>query len=719
MMHPTNSNVLVAGTSTGFWRSLDGGATWANTLPSVEISDIEFKPGSASHVFASGYGNQFYYSTDTGRTWNNRAITTAGVDRMEIGVSPVNSNLIYFLCGPNIGTGSYKGLFTISTASSYGSAAITTRSTVPNIFGYDAAGNDDVSQTWRNISIYVSPTDAADIFTGGCFIWKSTDFGVTLTKSSGSIHADNHFILKSPFNNDLYSGCDGGLFKSTDGGTTWNSISYGIASTQFYRFDASATTLFRILGGAQDNSQMLRNGSSTFNLMSCCDGMDNAVDYMNHDIMYMCTQGGDLSKSTNGVDNSAAITQPTNVGDYWVTNINIHTTVHTTLFFGGAGGIRRSVNSGSTWSDIGASGQDGMAQGVSNDDRMYAASGLTLRRSDNVNAAAGSVSWTNVSGSGSNYPSDASIFITAIAVNPDNSDEVWITCCGFVSGQKVYRSLNGGTSWTNMSAGLPNLPVHSIVFEDNDSAPGGAVYIGTELGVYYRDNSIGSWIPYGNGIPNAPVTDLKIYYGAIRYIYASTYGRGMWYSTTYTGCTSDVTLSSTYQGYKFYEASNSIVTNGSMQGNISTEMHLRAGNYIQFTPGADFSAADGQLRAWIGTCGSGGIPSMRYTSEILQVKDPAGFFEVQPEPVSMQVQEPILQTEQGNRFVLAFHSDGIQETRVSLKDAKGETLGYFIRTVLPAGNYQLKTPEVNTRAGLQLKWQMGEQQWRTRLQQGN
>ncbi len=692
LMHPSNSNVLLAGTSTGFWRSLNGGVTWERTFSSAQITDIEFKPGSASHVFASGYGNTFYYSTDTGRTWNSRNLPVTGVNRMEIGVSPASPNLIYFLCGPHVGDqGNYKGLYTINTASSYGSATITTRSTSPNILGYANDGVDDISQTWRNISIYVSPTDAQDIFTGGCFIWKSTNSGVTMTKSSGTIHADNHFILKHPLNNDLYSGCDGGLFKSTDGGTTWNSISRGMQITQFYRFDAAAQNSFRFICGAQDNSQMVRNGSNVYNIISCCDGMDNAMDYTNPDVMYMCTQEGAFSKSINGTTNNAAVTQPTAGADYWVTNLNIHTTANGTVFFGGTGGIRRSTDGGASWSNIGGSGKDGMAQGTSNDDRMYAAEGLIMRRSDNINAAAASVTWTNISGSGASYPSDPDIFITAIAVNPDNSNEVWITLCGFVSGQKVYRSTDAGATWTNMSAGLPNLPVHSIVFEDNDGNPGGAVYVGTELGVFYRNNNLGSWIPFSNYLPNAPVTDLKIYYGTSRYLYASTYGRGMWYTSPYSTCLTDLSLSATQEGHKYWEASNSIQTNASMAGNAGTEIFMKAGNFIQFNTGATFSASQGELKAWIGSCGSGGVPSMRNATLALGLQDPATFFNQVATPLETPVSSPELRYQNGS-YIARFSSDGKGQCLADLRGADHETIGWWVKSVLPAGSYQVSIP---------------------------
>ena len=77
---------------------------------------------------------------------------------------------------------------------------------------------------------------------------------------------------------------------------------------------------------------------------------------------------------------------------------------------------------------------------------------------------------------------------------------------------------------------LPALPVNCIVYQ------GGAnddLYIGTDVGVYYKDNSMTEWVPYNNGLPNVIIRELEIHYdeGTIS---AATYGRGVWKSTLNT-----------------------------------------------------------------------------------------------------------------------------------------------------------------------------------------
>ena len=96
---------------------------------------------------------------------------------------------------------------------------------------------------------------------------------------------------------------------------------------------------------------------------------------------------------------------------------------------------------------------------------------------------------------------------------------------------KVYESANGGLNWVNITAnGLPNLPVNCIVYQagTNDD-----LYVGTDVGVYYKNNTMTDWIPYMTGLPNVVVKELEIHY-ASGTISAATYGRGVWESPVNT-----------------------------------------------------------------------------------------------------------------------------------------------------------------------------------------
>jgi hypothetical protein len=82
----------------------------------------------------------------------------------------------------------------------------------------------------------------------------------------------------------------------------------------------------------------------------------------------------------------------------------------------------------------------------------------------------------------------------------------------------------GGTSWVNISGTLPNVEIRSIVY---DTPGSDNIYIGTDLGVFYRDSSINSWEVLNGNLPNLVVTDIEVNMTQNKLVVA-TYGRGIW-----------------------------------------------------------------------------------------------------------------------------------------------------------------------------------------------
>ncbi|NUO81791.1 glycosyl hydrolase, partial [candidate division KSB1 bacterium] len=165
---------------------------------------------------------------------------------------------------------------------------------------------DDKGQGFYDLAFAVSPTNVDEIYTGGVNIWKSTDGGVNWTRKThwkyntdpaAYVHADVHHLEFNGAN--LYTGTDGGFFKSTDGGTTWTDLSAGMNSTQFYRIGSYAGSANLVYGGAQDNTISRYTGSTTWESFLSGDGAECIVDPTNSSIVYMSTQGGSLNRSTN------------------------------------------------------------------------------------------------------------------------------------------------------------------------------------------------------------------------------------------------------------------------------------------------------------------------------------------------------------------------------------------------------------------------------------
>jgi hypothetical protein len=519
LMHPTNSNIMLAVTNAGIYRTNDGWSTWTN-VQGGSFRDIEFKPGSPSTVYAVST-NTFYRSTDTGATWS---VTGTGLpaneNRIALAVTPANSNYVYYLAGPGgaTGSGTFRGLYRSTDSGS----TFSTMSTTPNILGSDVNGGGTGDQSWYDLALAVNPSDANNTITGGVNVWRSTNGGSSHTLSaywyspgaSQYVHADIHDLAYNPLDNKLYCGSDGGISVSSDHGVTWTNIWNGLQIMQFYKISGVEANENLLVTGTQDNGSNLYSGSTTIQHILGGDGMDNMIDYNNNNNLYYSFQNGGLQRSTNGGVTSAGI-KPGGATGSWVTPYAMDSS-NPSIIYGGYNDVYRSTNMGSSWTNLGSDGRGALAVGINDGSRIYASNGNVIQTSANTGG-----SWTTVTG-----PWPGGLTITSIAVDPADASRVWITLSGYTAGQKVYESTNAGSSWTNISGSLPNVPALSIAYENTGGTPMDAIYIGMAVGVYYRSD-VTSWTLYNTGLPNVPIYDLEINHtnGKLR---AGTFGRGLW-----------------------------------------------------------------------------------------------------------------------------------------------------------------------------------------------
>ncbi|HUM47038.1 MAG TPA: T9SS type A sorting domain-containing protein, partial [Chitinophagales bacterium] len=300
----------------------------------------------------------------------------------------------------------------------------------------------------------------------------------------------------------------------------WTDLSNGLSISQIYRLSSSVTNPDIIYSGWQDNGSNRWNGTS-WNQVFGADGMQPLVDYTNENIVYICYQYGALHKSTDGGENFQSVA-PGSGG--WITPYAMDPVNHNILYYG-ANSVYKTTNGASNWTTAGSNlfsslPCNAITIAPSNPNYVYAASLDKMFVS-----TTGGNPWTNIT---------AGLPVTTSGINyiaVDNTDplNVWVAISGYVGGSKVFHSVNGGTSWTNVSGSLPNVPVNCIVYEP-DSQDG--VYIGTDIGVFYRDNTLADWVPYNAGLPNVMVHHLEINPTTGKLL-AATYGRGIWESDLY------------------------------------------------------------------------------------------------------------------------------------------------------------------------------------------
>lgn len=597
---PANANLLIAATSNGLFRITNGGASWQLVSPNTDrYYDVEWKPGSSLRVYAASHEN-FYISTNAGGDFVNQNdnfdIPIAVATRIAIAVTPINPNSMYLFAGYiNNGVNFNKGIYKSTNSG--------------DAFIQQCRGAWVVNSPAYMHNIPVSPWNADIYILGSLELYKSQiSSGCPSGIAQGSdaslpdyVHADIHELAFNPLNGVLYIGSDGGVHKTADYGQTITAC-YNMSNTQFYHFGVSETSSEIIMGGAQDNGIKLKSGpSSTFSKFAGGDGFEIEFLHNNTNQAYFSINKR-LFKSDAGVTTFELMS---GLPEEWFKTIAISHSSSNTAYTS-SGSIYKTTNGGTSWTDMGGSGRWAIVTCPSNGNRVYAAGGASwndggaqsskkMQRTDDAG-----VTWTDLQENAGF--AETITKITGIAVDDANSSRIWVTMGGFTDGEKVYTSTNAGSTWTNLSGSLPNVPVNCVVVDANLD-----VYVGTDIGVFFRSSSMTDWQPFYNFMPRVPVTELII---RVNTIFASTFGRGIWKSDTHTACVGTLTLSSSMFGYRFYEALN-INSSANITGGDGTEIYYRAQDAVTLTENFRANALTGEnFKAWIANCDAGGIPTV-------------------------------------------------------------------------------------------------------------
>jgi hypothetical protein len=102
--------------------------------------------------------------------------------------------------------------------------------------------------------------------------------------------------------------------------------------------------------------------------------------------------------------------------------------------------------------------------------------------------------------------------ITDIAVDPATSTTAYVAFSGFKgfgdTKGHVFRTIDGGAHWKDISGNLPNTPVNAIVI--NPSSPS-EMFVGTDIGVFYTTSGGVSWATLNVGLPHVAVLGLALH----------------------------------------------------------------------------------------------------------------------------------------------------------------------------------------------------------------
>jgi photosystem II stability/assembly factor-like uncharacterized protein len=432
-------------------------------------------------------------------------------------------------------------------------------------------------QCFYDIAVAVTP-DNQTIHLGGAagnssancgsnVMKRSLNGGTTWASNNATLHADEHALAIAPSNPQIvYTGSDGGIWRSTNNGTTWLTLNnVDFSSTQFQGVAVHPYDRNFLMGGTQDNGTICWAANGT--VSHCRDGDggyavidDNAQDTFNV-LMYhtffnqtnsqigferasntLANADGQLSgwtfRGCSGTVSNNGFRCADNVLFYAPMNQGPGSPINTLYF--GTDRLYRSTNRGDTMvlasqgplvpSAPAGSGVVVTSIGISPQDDNVRLVGM---RDGHVFATTtGSAVMTNVTGGNFPPPNPIDLARNSIGetvIDPNNKFTAYISFTSFSppAGQQIFKTtnLNDPTpTWTPSSNGIPQVPVSSIAVDPQDS---NSLYAGTDIGVYHSSDGGANWTPYGVGLPRVAVFDVKIS-NVQRYLRIATHGRGIW-----------------------------------------------------------------------------------------------------------------------------------------------------------------------------------------------
>jgi len=605
IIHPTNSNIIYAATmglpferdnDRGLYESTDGGNSWNQILfinNDAGIIDLVMDPVNPNILYAAGWNRirnneeslvtgpaaKIYKTTDGGTNWNilSQGLPQNDMSRTALAISATNPNVIYaaYVNDQLEFDGLYKTINGGTTWNLQSGNGI-------DPFFMGGFG-------WYFGRIVVNPTNDNQLFICGVDIYKTNDGGMNWIQSDPlyETHADKHdvFFVNS---NTILLATDGGMYRSVDGGNSWSDAE-NIPNTQFYRVTYNPFNPGEYSGGTQDNGT-ISGGSLSLNSWNSIFGGDgftiiyNPVDPL---IYYVETQNGDIWATSDGgvfidyISGSIDATDRRNWDMQYILSAHDPDVLYT-----GTYRIYKNT-SGPTdnWLPISPDLTDGIvfaprfhtistvAESSINQDYLYAGtSDGNVWRSLN-----GGTTWDNISvGIPDRY-------ITSVKASKLNQDHLFVTVSGYKYNEfipHVFKSVNNGTSWTDISGNLPQLAVNDIlIYSSNENV----IAVATDGGVYATINGGTYWERVGVNMPMVPVYDIE-HDEISKRIIAGTHARSLYsYSIDSLLISTGVQLVSTLKSWDIYPvpASDVLYVEADFSQTSMIKIYSTSGKLIQ------------------------------------------------------------------------------------------------------------------------------------------
>ncbi|MFQ5860605.1 MAG: family 16 glycoside hydrolase [Dehalococcoidia bacterium] len=451
-IYEADPDIVYAGDDTGtVYKTGNGGQDW-NAVgvlqAALNVRTLLIDPTDSDKLFAAVQDAGIYTSANGGVSWS-RVLSISPTDQSLV-MDPTDPDRLYAADGDTIYRTADGGVTWTPLASSPPALYLAIATTGPAV-------------------LYVSGADGVLRSNDGGESWSPTGY-------DASVFDWLPALAVSPADADVvYAGVEGGVVLSTDGGATWSWSNDGLADLDAWQLAVSPTDSDRLYAG-------------TF-----------------------CMRG---------------IFQTTDAGSTWVlapehfhyvmeiASVPLQPEV---LYVTHHDGLHRSLDGGSTWRHVPDTGYyhlHGLAVDPVNPDVAYVGSvggvgEYSAPYATIYKTTDGGASWTEIN---NGFPM-AATSVYVIAIDPTSTDTVYVATYreGLShtrgSGIGIYKSTDGGESWTPINQGLTTSNVATLALDPFDPQ---TLYAGTDRGLFVTTNGGEEWMLVGEApaiLINAIVPD--------------------------------------------------------------------------------------------------------------------------------------------------------------------------------------------------------------------